>query len=237
MSEIKKDKKPNRSSDKRKGKKGSKTRAKKGSKKGSKKNSKQGFAVWRAVSLLPRVSWAFLSSFFLISLCLAYGYLVIIQAQEQLEIDLDVQGVKRTYKAQRKVFLNLEAKSLPYEALIIDERQTTVWKELTRRFDRDIGTAPPFVNNKDQTINRGQWHTALRARGIDFVESVGVGSAGEVSLVWPPVPAPSPTLIVGHYLDQIVWISPEQGIMMSDIPPTWQSAPSMRLPPKLSRRW
>ena len=75
------------------------------------------------------------------------------------------------------------------------------------------------------------------ARGVDFVESVGVGSDGEVSLVWPPAPAPSPTLIVGHYLDQIAWISPEQGTILSKIPRSWQNAPSMRLPPKLSRRW
>ena len=188
-----------------------KRRRKKGSKKRVKKGSQQGFAVWRAVSLLPRVSWAIFSSVILISACLSYAYLVTKQAQEQLTIDLEVKGIKRVYKAQRLILLKLEANSLPFQAKIIDERKTTVWKELERRFDRDIGTAPPFVDNKDQDINRGQWHTALRARGVDFVESVGVGSDGEVSLVWPPAPAPSPTLIVGHYLDQIAWISPEQG--------------------------
>ena len=214
-----------------------KRRRKKGSKKKAKKGSQQGFAVWRAVSLLPRVSWALFSSFILILSCLGYAYLVTKQAHQQLKVNLDVQGITRIYKAQRPIVLNLEAGTLPYQAIVIDERKTTVWQELERRFDRDIGAAPPFVNNKDQDINRGQWHTALRARGIDFVESVGVGSDGEVSLVWPPAPAPSPTLIVGHYLNQIAWISPEQGIIISQIPPSWQRAPSMRLPPKLSRRW
>ena len=221
------------SKDKRRRKKGFKKRSKKGSKKGS----QQGFAVWRAVSLLPRVSWAIFSSFILISACLSYAFLVVKQAQEHLTINSEVKGIKRSYKAQRFIFLDLEAKALPFQAKIIDERKTNVWQELERRFDRDIGTAPPFVDDKDQDINRGQWHTALRARGVDFVESVGVGSDGEVSLVWPPAPAPSPTLIVGHYLDQIAWISPEQGTILSKIPRSWQNAPSMRLPPKLSRRW
>ena len=230
---IKKVQKKTSSKEKRRRKKGSKKRSKRRVKKGS----QQGFAVWRAVSLLPRVSWAIFSSVILISACLSYAFLVTKQAQEQLTIDLEVKGIKRVYKAQRSILLKLEPKSLPFQVKIIDERKTTVWQELERRFDRDIGTAPPFVDNKDQDINRGQWHTALRARGVDFVESVGVGSDGEVSLVWPPAPAPSPTLIVGHYLDQIAWISPEQGTMLSKIPSSWQSAPSMRLPPKLSRRW
>ena len=222
-------------SKKRKSRKSS--RQKKKSRRSRKGKGDQGFAVWRAVSLLPRVTWRAVLSTVIFLGCLYYGVMVIRQAQQQLAVDLDTKGVKRVYKSQRTVQLVLEDGVMPYEVLIIDERPATIWAELGKRFGRDIGPPPPFVTDSDEKINRGQWHTALRSRGIDFVESVGVGAAGEVSLIWPPSPAPSPTLIVGHYYDKMAWVIPGQGVALSTIPPSWQNAPSMRLPPKMSRRW
>lgn len=213
------------------------SRQRKKSKRSRKGKKEKGFAVWRAVSLLPKISWVAVLSSFIFLVCMFYAVTVIQQAQQQLEVGLHTQGIKRIYKAQRKVLLELESGVAPYEAVIIDERKTSIWSELGVRFKRDVGVPPPFVTDKDQEVNRGQWHTALRARGIDFVESIGVGAAGEVSLIWPPTPAPSPTLIVGHYFDKIAWVSPTRGVILSPIPPSWQTAPSMRLPPKMSRRW
>ena len=141
------------------------------------------------------------------------------------------------YQAHQSILLALEANKPPQEVTIIDARLAPLWRELAQRFGKDIGTAPPFVTDKDPEVNRGQWHTALRSRGVDFIESIGVGAAGEVSLVWPPPPAPLPTMIVGHYYDKIAWVDPQRGVILSTIPPSWQSAPSMRLPPRLSRRW
>ena len=227
MSEVKQKKRKSRRS----------SRQKKRAKRSRRGKGDKGFAVWRAVSLLPRITWRAVLSTLIFLGCILYGATVVRQGQEHLAINLDTKGVKRLYKAQRTIRLALEKETTPYEVLIIDERYVSIWSELGTRFGRDIGPAPPFVTDRDEEVNRGQWHTALRSRGIDFVESIGVGAAGEVSLIWPPSPAPSPTLIVGHYYDQIAWISPGQGVVLSKIPPSWQSAPSMRLPPRMSRRW
>ena len=133
--------------------------------------------------------------------------------------------------------MTLEKGKPPQKVTVIDARPNSIWDELGERFGHEIGSAPPFVTDKDPKVNRGQWHTSLRSRGIDYVETVGVGAAGEVSLIWPDHPAPLPTLIVGHYYDQIAWIDPKVGVILSDIPASWQSSPSIRLSPKLSRRW
>lgn len=206
-------------------------------KKANKKKGERGFSVWRSVSLLPRISASSLVSALLILLSLAYLGLVVNHASQQLEINLSTQGVKRVYYAHKERFLPLEKDRSPQKVTVIDARPTPIWTEIGERFGYDIGSAPPFVTDKDPSINRGQWHTALRSRGIDYVETVGVGAAGEVSLIWPESPAPLPTLIVGHYYDQIAWIDPKIGVILSDIPSSWQKAPSIRLSPKLSRRW
>ena len=236
MSKEKKEKRTSQEATRQANKKSKRSDKKTRSKK-RKAKSKKGFAVWRAVSLLPRISWSTLLSSLLFLGASLYVFTVVRQAQQQLEINLTTTGVKRVYKAQKKVRLNIGKGQPPIEAIILDQREAPLWKELSTRFGNDIGAPPPLVTHADIEVNIGAWHTSLRTRGIDFIDSVGVGTAGDVSVLWAPKPAPVPVLIVGHYFDKIAWIDPKIGVILSEVPESWQTAPSIRLPPQLSRRW
>ena len=199
--------------------------------------SNKSFAVWQSVSLLPKISRVQFVSGVLFTLSLCYGVLLVWTAYHQLNSQLITKGVKRTYFAPKVVSLPLDAGEPAILGQLIDQRTAPLWPEMIRRFGRELGEAPPLIFHQDVEVNRGAWRTALRSRGIDFVESQGMGAAGEVSLIWPPKPAPSPTLIVGHYYDHIAWLNPDQGVILSPKPKSWEEAPSLRLSPRMSRRW
>lgn len=203
--------------------------------KGSQKNSS--FSVWRAISKGPRISKTNVISGLLFMLCFTYGVFLILSAREQLETQRSTQGLLREFYPSQEIVLSLGPDEPPLYGRLIDPRLIDLWPEIKRRFGKDLGDPSPLIDHVDQEVNRGAWRTSLRSKGVDFVESLGVGAAGEVSLVWPPPPAPSPTLIVGHYYDKIAWLDPKQGVILSLPPQSWQRAPSLKLPPQMSRRW
>lgn len=218
------------------GKRGQQEKREKRGRRGAKKQSRN-FAVWRAVTLFPRPSLKAALSGLIYVICLGYAGLVAHHSYQQLKLDVDAEGLTRTYHARRPLSVPLPEGVTPLVGQLLDQRPINVWSELKRRSRLKLEAEPPLLRHADPEVNQKAWQNALKARKIDFVESRGLGSSGEVSLVWPPLPAPQPTLIVGHVFDQVVWVHPEHGIVISSHPPSWSDAPSLRLPPQMSRRW
>ena len=217
-------------------KNGEKARRSKKVKRGKSKEGRN-FAVWRAVTLFPRPSLKTMLSTLIYACCLCYACLLIYQAHTQLEVQVNAQGIKRTFYARSPIAIPLPNGEPPMFGQLIDQREISLWQELKRRSGFNLKSEPPLITHPDPQVNRGAWYNALRDRKVEFIESQGVGDAGEPSLLWPPLPAPQPTLIVGHAFDKIAWVHPQRGIVLSEVPPSWRKSTSYRLPPETSRRW
>ena len=219
-----------------KDKRGKSRKSKKG-RRGESKDGGRGFAVWRAVTLFPRPSLKMTLSVFIYFCCVCYAGALAYQAHSQLEVKLNAQGLKRTFYARTPVAIPLPKGEPLMIGQLIDQRKISLWQELKIRSKFDLKSEPPLITHPDPQVNKGAWYNALKDRKVDFIESQGVGDAGEPSLLWPPLPAPQPTLIVGHAFDKIAWVHPERGVVLSEVPPSWKRSTSFRLPPETSRRW
>ena len=170
-----------------------------------------------------------------------YAFFVIRSASFSLEHLPNVIGLKRIYLPPQK----------SGKVRILDRRSVQLSHEILQRFPSSLRSPSsshspsPLISSslsiRPSSSSISSWVDFLKDQNYTIKSSKGVGTASQVSLIWPSslpyeddfrtlvplITHTPPYLVIGHYQEQRIWIHPQVGVLLSPLPHSWKHMPSI----------